>query len=434
MTDGPTGNGARSPRVVVVGGSMGGLLAGNMLYRAGCDVTVHERIGTELAERGVGIATHPELHAALESLGLSIDEAYGVRLEERITLGADGSILARYRLPQIQASWGHLFGLLRDNFPDERYISGANFTGFESHGEGVLAHFADGTSIEADLLIGADGVRSTVRPQLWPEAAPQYAGYVAWRGIVDENRLSAEWRDMLMSHFIVYLPPGEHVVAYPVAGPDGDLSPGKRRFNIVWYTLTPAEKLRRMQTDATGQYHEGGIAPHLILPSFIDEVHRAAAERLPPSLAEPMSLAEGLFFQTIVDLEVPRMVQGRVAMLGDSAFSARPHTGMGVVKATGDANCLTRAIEAHPGDLGSALSTYDEERTRYGRALVRFGRRLGTHIETPERSAEDCALGDYLREPLTVIQAISVPPPCSPLKVFSEDPEIVCERRWSASA
>ena len=166
-----------------------------------------------------------------------------------------------------------------------------------------------------------------------------------------------------------------------------------------------------MQTDASGHYHEAGIAPHLILPSFIDEVHRAAAERLPPSLAEPMTLAQGLFFQTIVDLEVPRMVQGRVAMLGDSAYSARPHTGMGVVKATGDANCLTQAIEANPGDLAAALAIYDEERTRYGRSLVRFGRQLGTHIETPERSAEDRALGDYLREPLPVIQAISVPPP-----------------------
>ena len=429
MTDGSAVTGAQGLRVVVVGGSMGGLLAGSMLYRAGCDVTVHERVGTELAERGAGIATHPELHAALESLGLSIDEAYGQRLQERITLGTDGSILARYRLPQIQASWGHLFGLLRSNFPDERYIGHANFTRFEPHGEGVLAHFEDGTRIEADLLIGADGVRSTVRPQLWPDAAPQYAGYVAWRGILDEGRLSAEWRDMLMSHFIVYLPPGEHVVAYPVAGPDGDLSPGKRRFNIVWYTLTTAEKLRHMQTDASGHYHEAGIAPHLIDPSFIDEIRLAAADRLPPSLAEAMNLAQGLFFQTIVDLEVPEMVQGRVAMLGDAAFSARPHTGMGVVKATGDANCLARAIEDHPGDLARALSAYNEERTRYGRGLVRFGRRLGTHIETPERNAEECAFGDYLREPLTVIQAISVPPPCSPLAVFRDDPEIVCERR-----
>ena len=258
MTDGSTGRSAQGPRVVIVGGSMGGLLAGSMLHRAGCDVTVHERIGTELAERGVGIATHPGLHAALETLGLSIDEAHGARLEERITLGADGSILARYHLPQIQASWGHLFGLLRSNFPDERYIAGANFTRFEPHGEGVLAHFADGSSVEADLLVGADGVRSTVRPQLWPDAAPEFAGYVAWRGIVDENRLSAEWRDMLMSHFIVCLPPGEHVVGYPVAGPDGDLRPGKRRFNIVWYRLTTAETLRQMQNRCVRALSRGG--------------------------------------------------------------------------------------------------------------------------------------------------------------------------------
>ncbi len=94
---------------------------------------------------------------------------------------------------------------------------------------------------------------------------------------------------------------------------------------------------------------------------------------------------------------------------------------MGVVKATGDAVCLTDAIEAHPGEISRALSRYDAERMRYGRSLVRFGRRLGTHIETPERSAEDRALGDYLRQPETVIQAISIPPPCSPLAVFRED-------------
>ena len=422
MTNGSAGQGAQGLRVVIVGGSMGGLLAGNLLHRAGCDVTVHERIGTELAERGAGIATHPGLHAALESMGLSIHEAFGNGLENRITLGTDGSILARHHLPQIMATWGHLYRLLRNGFPQERYVAGSNFTRFEPHGEGVLAHFEGGTSIEADLLIGADGVRSTVRPQLWPDAVPQYAGYVAWRGIVDEDRLSPEHRDVLLKHFIVCLPPGEHVVGYPVAGVDGGMSPGRRRFNVVWYRLTTAETLRRMQTDASGHYHEAGIAPDLIERSWIDAIHRAAAERLPPALAEPITIAHGLFFQTIVDLEVPQMVQGRVAMLGDAAYSARPHTGMGVVKATGDAVCLTEAILANAGDLTRALAVYDEERTRYGRSLVHFGRRLGAHIGTPGRSAENRAFGDYLRRPENIIQAISIPPPCSPLKVFREDP------------
>ena len=131
--------------------------------------------------------------------------------------------------------------------------------------------------------------------------------------------------------------------------------------------------------------------------------------------------ARGLFFQTIVDLEMPEVVRGRVAMLGDAAFAARPHTGMGVVKASGDAVRLADLIRNHSGQLERVLPLYDAERTRYGHSLVRFGRRLGTHIETPGRSAEERAFGDYLRGPEIVIQAISIPPPCSPLAVFNKE-------------
>ena len=421
MAGGPTGQGGERLRVVIVGGSLGGLLAGNMLHRAGCDVTVHERIGTELAERGVGIATHPELHAAFERLGLPLDEAFGVRIEERIALSTDGRILARYRLRQIQSTWGHLWRSLRRIFPAERYVAGATFTRAEPHGGGVRAHFADGTRIEADLLVGADGVRSTLRPQLWPETAPQYAGYIAWRGVVEEERLSAATRDLLFTRFVICLPPGEHVVGYPVAGADGDVSPGRRRFNFVWYRAATPDQLKIMQTDAAGHYHEAGIAPDLIVPSLVEETRRAAESRLPPALAEAVLRARGLFFQTIVDLEMPQMVQGRVAMLGDAAFCARPHTGMGVIKAAGDAVALADALAASPGAPAQALAVYDGERTRYGRSLVRAGRRLGTQIATPQQSAEDRALGEYMRLPETIIRVTSIPPSCSPLAVVHEE-------------
>ena len=272
-----SGDAAAPPlRVIVVGGSLGGLLAGNLLHRAGCDVTVHERIGTELAERGVGIATHPELHAAFERLGLPIDDGFGVRLEERVAIGADGGVLASWRLPQIQATWGHLYRSLRGIFPAERHVAGSTFTRVERRGGGVRVHFAESAPIEADLLVGADGVRSAVRAQLWPDAVPAYAGYVAWRGIVEEDRLSAETRDVLFARFVIHLPPGEHVVGYPVAGADGALGPGRRRFNFVWYRAATPERLRQMQTDASGRYHEAGIAPDLIVPALVDQTRREA--------------------------------------------------------------------------------------------------------------------------------------------------------------
>ena len=421
MADGPAGSAARGLRVVVVGGSLGGLLAANMLHRAGCDVTVHERIGTELAERGVGIATHPELHAAFERLGLPIDEAFGVRIANRIALSTDGRTLAHHYLPQIQATWGHLYRSLRGIFPRERYVAGATFTRVEQHEQGVRAHFAEGPPVDAGLLVGADGVRSTVRAQLWPDTVPQYAGYVAWRAVVEEDRLSAAAREVLFTRFIICLPPGEHAVGYPVAGADGDVRPGRRRFNIVWYRAASPERLKQMQTDESGHYHEAGIPPALIVPSLIDETRRAAENRLPPALAEVVMRARGLFFQTIVDVEVPQMVQGPVAVLGDAAFAARPHAGMGVIKATGDAVQLADAIEAHPDDVAQALAVYDAERTRYGRSLVLHARRLGTQIDTPQRSAADRTLGDYVRLPETIIRVISIPPSCSPMAPSDEE-------------
>jgi 2-polyprenyl-6-methoxyphenol hydroxylase-like FAD-dependent oxidoreductase len=407
-------------RVVVVGGSLGGLLAGNMLHRAGCDVTVHERVGVELAERGAGIATHPELYEAFERIGIPIDAGFGVPIEERLTLGPDGRVLARYHMAQIQATWGHLYRMLRKVFPAARYFAGSTFVRAEQSDDGVRALFADGSTIAADLLIGADGIRSTVRAQFWPDAVPRYAGYVAWRGTVDEARVSPESHKVLFTRFIVCLPPGEHMVGYPVAGLDGNLSPGKRRFNFVWYRTADDEKLRRMLTDASGQHHAGGIPPALIDPRFIEEMKGAARATLAPPYAELIELVREPFFQTIVDLELSHMVKGRVAMLGDAAFIARPHPGMGVTKAVGDAVVLADAIRGNPHDIARALATYDAERCRYGRYLVRCGRLLGTQIDTTLRTSEESRMGEYFRRPENVIRAISMPPSASPLADYRQ--------------
>lgn len=411
---------ADAMRIVVIGGSLGGLLAGNLLYRAGHDVTVHERIDEELFERGLGIATHPELHAAFERIGIAVDETFGVPIHDRVAMGTDGSILARYELSQLQATWGQLYRSLLGAFPRARYCMGSNFERVELRKDGACVIFDDGSKIDADLLVGADGSRSAIRAQLWPDVTLQYAGYVAWRGAVDEELISEETRSILFTRFNVCLPAGEHIVGYPVAGLDGDVSPGKRRFNFVWYRPVSATQLKRMMTDATGHYHEAGIPPHLIDPKTIAETRAAAAGRLPPAFAELLRVVKQPFFQTIADLEMPNLVKGRVVMMGDAAFTARPHLGMGVIKAVGDAVMLTEVLEAFPGDLEHALMVYDAERTRYGRYLVQRGRQLGTQIGVSTRTDEELELGAYIRRPENVIRAISMPPSSSPLPVLNE--------------
>jgi 2-polyprenyl-6-methoxyphenol hydroxylase-like FAD-dependent oxidoreductase len=398
-------------RVVVIGGSLGGLLAANMLLRMGCNVTVHERIGEALGGRGAGIAAHPEMFDAFARAGVDVNDAIGTSVEERIVLDRQGAVMARHHLPQVMCSWSSLLRLLLAAFPQERYFAGAQFIRADQDGKQVRAVFSDGSEIEADLLIGADGIHSTLRGQYWPQAKPAYAGYVAWRGMVEEARVSPETHKSLFSNYAFCLPSGEHMLGYPIAGADGDVRPGHRRFNIVWYRTAAQEtELKRLLTDETGHYYPLGIPPGLIQAEIVAELRAAARRILAPQFCEMVELVETPFFQSVVDLEVPSMVSGRTALLGDAPFLARPHCGMGVTKAAGDAVLLTDLLATFPVDIDHALEIYDAERCRYGRYLAAHARRLGSQMKQIYVSEEERQEAAHYRKPLTCLREISLPP------------------------
>src|SRR5512139_1516271 len=150
-------------KAIVVGGSLGGLFAANLLHRAGWDVRLYERTGEALAGRGAGIVTHPELHEALRRAGVTIDETLGVPVPGRITLARDGSVEAERPLPQVLTAWGRLYHLLKGALPSERYRFGRNVDRVDQDGQAVVVHFSDGATDRCDLLVAADGIRSTIR-------------------------------------------------------------------------------------------------------------------------------------------------------------------------------------------------------------------------------------------------------------------------------
>src|SRR5690349_1068992 len=368
---------ASAQRALVVGGSLGGLMAACLLHRAGWQVQVCERAREPLSGRGAGNVTHPQLLAALARCGANIDESIGVEVTDRIVLDASGREIERLVLPQVLTSWGKLFAVLKAALPDALYCSGWSLTRLTSHGDRVRAHFDNGRIIEADLLVAADGVRSTVRNQFMPQVAPQYAGYVAWRGLLEEQALSPTTHAQLFEKFAFCLPPGEQCLGYPVAGAHNSTLPGRRRYNIVWYRPAAQDtELADLLTDANGQRHDVAIAPPLIRSEVIARMREAAAALLAPQFAEIIDSMAQPFFQPIYDIESPQLAFGPVALLGDAAFVARPHVGMGVTKAGDDALALVDALAA-TSDVVQALQHYAARRLLAGTAIVARARHLG---------------------------------------------------------
>jgi 2-polyprenyl-6-methoxyphenol hydroxylase-like FAD-dependent oxidoreductase len=326
--------------------------------------------------------SHPELFDALGQAGAALDDTVGVPVVGRLTLHRDGAVLGEHALPQLMLSWDRLYRLLRAALPDDRHHAGRAVEGFDQDERGVIAHFPDGQSERADWLIGADGIRSTVRRQLLPELEPAYAGYVAWRGLIEESAMSAAARAILGDRLAFCLPPGEQMLGYPVPGADEAIAPGRRRYNVVWYR--PAEeatRLPRLLTGRDGRRYDLAIPPRQVTPEAAAELCADAEALLAPCCAEVVRLAREPFIQAIYDLESPRLVFGRVILIGDAAFVARPHAGMGATKAGLDALTLARALAS--ADAAAALLEWERRRLRYGRALVERSRWRGGYLSAP---------------------------------------------------
>lgn len=146
-------------RAIIIGGSICGLFTALLLRRSGWDVAVFERIGSELAGRGAGIVTHPEMFDVIARTGIDVTEArVGVGVSGRRVFDSEGRLAGQLDLPQVLTSWGHLYRLLRAALPDGTYHHGRNLVAVEDRADAVRAHFADGSTEEADLLVGADGL------------------------------------------------------------------------------------------------------------------------------------------------------------------------------------------------------------------------------------------------------------------------------------
>ena len=316
--------------------------------------------------------------------------------------GLDGRLVAEHARRQTMTSWDRLFTLLRAALPDTCYRRGLEFVRWEQHGGAVTAHFADRNTATGELLIGADGLRSHVRAAMLANQPLRYAGYVAWRALASEQSFPQSLHRDLFDAMGFCLPLGEQMLGYPVAGPGNDLRPGNRRYNIVWYRPADEVALARLLTDVNGQRHELSIPPPLIAGAAIAELNAAARAVLAPQFRDVVSFAERPFLQPIYDIEVPRMSTGRIVLVGDAAFVARPHVGAGVVKAAQDAVALADAL-ALGADVEPALHAFESARLPIGRRIVARARDLGAAMQVRHTSQRERTMAERYREPTAVL-------------------------------
>jgi 2-polyprenyl-6-methoxyphenol hydroxylase-like FAD-dependent oxidoreductase len=373
-------------RVAIVGGSIVGLLAGNLFHRMGWDVEIFERTAGVMEGRGAGITILPGLIEAFEAAGVH-EEVYGIELPERIALDRSGRIVAQRAFAQVMTSWRRLYDFLRVAFPAERYRAGVSIDRVEQTEAGATVHLAGGERAHADLVIAADGLRC----------------------LVDETALSASTHELLFGRYTVCVSPGQQGIGYPVPGPDHSMQPGQRQYNVVWYQAIDEAHLPDLMTDDSGRHHVHGIPPSLIRAQVRKQMIEDAHDTLAPQFAEAIERARLTFFQPIVDLELAQLVFGRVVIVGDAAFTARPHVAMGIPKGGADVLELANRLRHAGDDYPSALAAFEAARLRVCRAIAARGRYLGTYMEAQLKSEAERREAEQQRVPERVMMETAAP-------------------------
>ncbi|KAI1099777.1 FAD/NAD(P)-binding domain-containing protein [Jackrogersella minutella] len=351
--------------VIIIGGSLSGLMHGLVLHHLGSTVRILEQSPTDSpASHMAGVCLGEDVQKLLKRFDRASEVPLGIQCVQLQSLDQQGEIHPFLRVNRIMSSWDALYFRLRANFDvkaseyvphppalrpreDEdteaartraRYEVGKQVVGIEKLETGqLMVRFKDhsdggkdGLAL-ADLVLGADGPNSIVRKTfLEPgQADRKYSGYVAWRGVVPEEQVSEETRNVFRENITYSILKGEggHVIIYNIPGKAGATEPGKRVLNFCWYTNVPPSSLDTIMTDVDGKRHHTKVTPGKVRPEVWRRQKAYAETLFAPPYLEILEKITSPFLHSITDYCSPRasFAGGKVLLVGDASTLLRPH-------------------------------------------------------------------------------------------------------------
>lgn len=349
------------PNVVIVGGGIGGLFAANALIAQGLNVSVYEQ-APALGEVGAGVYLTPNSVRHLERLGFGpAVEKWGARVGPNSHyFRQDGTSIAPVQVTD-SSGWNATFGMHRADFvnflaaalPDGVVNTGHRCVGFTQEGDKARVTFANGASAEADIVIGADGIHSELRPHVFPPSTPVFSSTSAYRGTVPHERVP----DWPVDRWQMWLGKGKHFLVFP-------LRAGKL-INFVGFV--PADQEMKESWSAPGD-------PDALRRDFAG---------WDPRVEKLLAQVDKTFRWALYDREpLPTWTKGRLTLLGDAAHPMLPHLGQGANQSIEDGMALATILARTDGQsVPAALEAYERLRRERVAQVQRGARENGLRYD-----------------------------------------------------
>jgi 2-polyprenyl-6-methoxyphenol hydroxylase-like FAD-dependent oxidoreductase len=341
------GLGAVGVRISIIGGSIAGCATAALLHRAGHDVIVFERSGSDLVSRGAGIGTPTAVWQDVISHGL-VDETFPTCRIDYMPFVTRGSGTGQQRwLGDVQLSftlvnWAHLYQGLRRCVPDELYRGASVVELIEAGPGGTTLHLLRGGAVDFDLVVCADGYRSMGRRLIDPDAAPRYRGMVGWRGLLPESDLRVDALDGCDLLRVGYQ--GGHGLVYYIPGSGRSAERGKRLLMWGYYLQVPEGALSSVLVDDHDRQQSGSVPFGKVHPQVKAGFESRLADLLPPPLFELVQQSGNSSIQAIYSVAPRSYARDRLCLVGDVGAVFPPFTGSGVLKAVANATSLVDAL------------------------------------------------------------------------------------------